>query len=116
MNKFLVAERLREAAAAVDKGWARGSFALDRDGGVISATHPEAVCWCAIGALQKVIPRRWDSHSDGELYARCLLAADQEAVITCPTVSGVATYNDMIAEFADDVSSLLRRAAARQVM
>jgi hypothetical protein len=46
-----VADKLREAKALVAKGWTRGDWAKDAQGEPVFEREPEAVCWCASGAL-----------------------------------------------------------------
>lgn len=47
---------LREAAALIEQPgrWSKGFYALYADGGACDPLDPEAVCWCALGAIVKV--------------------------------------------------------------
>ena len=44
-----------------EKNWTRGAFARTENGVHINPNHPEAVCWCLMGAKSKC-------YSDGDYY------------------------------------------------
>lgn len=44
-----VADKLREAKALIERGWTQGVSMRDAKGAV--CLPPEAVCWCAYGAM-----------------------------------------------------------------
>lgn len=50
---------LRRALKYIRKGWTRGAFARDREGNVCDETSRRAVCWCAVGAIQRASPNDW---------------------------------------------------------
>lgn len=51
VSKVLIAAR---AVIADPKNWTKGSFAKDANGHKRYAIAPEAVCWCALGAVMRV--------------------------------------------------------------
>lgn len=60
---------LREARGVLERGWTQGSFARDANAYSVSSKNPDATCWCAAGAIQKVVgcPEAyfiWDAISD----------------------------------------------------
>ena len=58
MTRAENAARLLEAAAGhIERGWTTGANARDGRGHPVSSEKPEAVCWCAQGAMAKVA---WD--------------------------------------------------------
>jgi hypothetical protein len=50
-NKVL--KVLRTARGLVNKGWTTGSLAKNKAGKKVPVKSPEAVCFCAIGALRR---------------------------------------------------------------
>jgi hypothetical protein len=51
-----VADKLREARALIERGWTQGHFARDEDGYPEHEGSPDAVCWCAMGAMSAADP------------------------------------------------------------
>lgn len=51
-----VADVLERAADLIDEPgrWTRGHIARNSAGEGVPADHPAAVCWCAVGALERV--------------------------------------------------------------
>lgn len=45
---------LRDAKAKIEQGWCQRALARDASGDWVHARGPEAVQWCALGALQAV--------------------------------------------------------------
>lgn len=62
-----VARILRDAADLIEPPgrWTRGTLARDEHGLPVAAESPDAVCWCALGAVQRVASAdtnaRWDA-------------------------------------------------------
>lgn len=56
MTGLSVAEVLNRAADLLtpEGAWTQGAGARDRDGRALVAPHPNAVCWCAFGAIAQV--------------------------------------------------------------
>jgi hypothetical protein len=50
----VVADKLREARALVERGWTQNVFARTADGNATYVENAEAVCFCTIGALYHV--------------------------------------------------------------
>lgn len=46
-------KKLDEAIKLLEAGWCKGSEAKTADGRNVPVEHPEAVCFCAVGALRK---------------------------------------------------------------
>lgn len=44
------------AAERVRKGWAQGAMALDARGEEVEVNSRRAVCWCLLGAVERVSP------------------------------------------------------------
>lgn len=49
-----VADKLREARALIERGWTQEEFARSKTGRTVKTNSPQAVCWCAYGALIQV--------------------------------------------------------------
>lgn len=51
---------LKEARALIEdpSHWTQGELARDADGCLTEVLSPSAVCWCSIGALEKVSTKR----------------------------------------------------------
>lgn len=49
------AECLRWAAKLIRKGWCKGHEAEDKEGNIVLPQSPEAVKWCALGAIHCVV-------------------------------------------------------------
>lgn len=45
-----------KAVDYIKKGWTQGAFARKADGSPTYSLDPEAVCWCAFGALNMAYP------------------------------------------------------------
>jgi len=58
MENEVILKIIRDARDLIsdESRWTRGSFARDRQGYYVQTKSPEAVCWCAVGALIKCIP------------------------------------------------------------
>ena len=53
-----------KAVIADPKHWTQGWYAHNADGFDVGSCEPEAVCWCSVGALDKV------AHEEGAVDAR----------------------------------------------
>ena len=49
------AEMLRNAAKLVNGGWGRGAAATDKNGNSVNYYRPDAVCFCATGAISRSV-------------------------------------------------------------
>lgn len=38
------------------EAWTKGAAARDRDGRSVDFNHPDAICWCVTGAIEKCYP------------------------------------------------------------
>jgi hypothetical protein len=84
-------EHLEKAKALLSDPtkWAKGQYAKDKDGHVVSVFAPQAVSWCADGAL-------WFFFDQGPSFASTYL----DRVIPPPFV-GVPAYNDALTSHSD---------------
>jgi hypothetical protein len=62
--------------------WTKGQYAKDADGWVTDACHPDAHCWCSLGALDRCTP-------DEETYMRA-----RQYLGLAVKFKGVTTFND----------------------
>jgi hypothetical protein len=49
-----IADKLDDARALIEKGWCQKDYAQDRCGSGIWYDDPQAVCYCAVGAIRAV--------------------------------------------------------------
>ncbi len=97
-----VSEVLSRAADLLEKpgAWIQGPVARNEKGRDVFARSPDAVCWCAMGAI-KASTREYQ----GELYLEAVEAAD-------PFMSGcVPVFNDAPGRTQAEVVSALRAAS-----
>lgn len=52
---------LLEAANLVDRGWTQHAYARGKDRYPIDPQSPDAVCWCALGAMRSAGPPEGDT-------------------------------------------------------
>ncbi|MGE0289088.1 MAG: hypothetical protein AB7I42_22820 [Bradyrhizobium sp.] len=89
---------LRDAAALVERGWTQGAWARNAAGNGVFYDAPDAVRWCAIGAI-------WADDKDRRWGA--LLALGRHVGIE------VSAWNDLPGRTADEVLAALRDCADR---
>lgn len=73
------------------QSWTQHKYARDSDGRAVPGESEQAVCWCAIGALQRVSTLINDKRFNQEASA-CLLAAIKPD--SSMGLISVARYND----------------------
>lgn len=103
-----LAEVLRAARERVAEGWTQGAMARDERGEETEPTESEAVCYCALGALESIDR---GSRSVGAFVLRLALP---RFVLGCAPDSMVANFNDDPATTQADVLALFDRAIAAE--
>lgn len=95
-------EALLKAAALIEQPgrWTQGSYAKDRNGFPVSHTSKEAICFCMMGAVYKVVPYKEDNLLSG---VRSLLR---------PIIGDAGPFNDAPGRTAQEVAEAMRKAAA----
>lgn len=90
---------LLEAAELIEQPgkWTQGAFARDHGGDGTAFCDPDAVCWCAEGAIAKVA-------------GGCGTASSALAALGIVT-GGIYSYNDAPGRMASEVASKMREAA-----
>ncbi len=109
MNKLEILKGARETIAT--KGWAKGFFAYDSNGGLCRGWYKDACKFCALGAVEHVISEAgWRENA---LLISSVWDALQEALPQTDDEdnAGIAEFNDS-AESVDDVLVLFDRAIA----
>lgn len=98
------AQVLREAAALVERGHCKEHFAVTKGGDVTWGDYPDAVAWCALGAMDAVCPR--DAR-------RNVAGATMEARTALREVVGqpLDDWNDAHERTAAEVAAAMRKAA-----
>lgn len=56
-REILIAAR---ALIAAPEGWTQGEYARDADGCAVDPDNPDAVCFCALGAIERACERGID--------------------------------------------------------
>ena len=77
-----------QAVIADPRRWTQDVYAKDAEGQVTKTLSPDAVCWCSLGALEKV------AHEENANGA-CFAATEYLAVVSeeCG-YSGISDFND----------------------
>lgn len=98
---------LKAARAKIEKpeNWTQGHLALRSDGRIVGPDNPEAVCWCAEGAIRAVSRK-----TKGDFNAA--YAALQDA-LPSQYVGYVHVFNDDICTAHGGVLSVFDRAIAK---
>lgn len=94
---------LRDAAALVRRGLAKGVFAKDNQGEPRSAYSAFAAQWCVIGAIQRAAHARSASPAPAIRAVACMIGA--------PTLASMFAWNDAPERTGEDVAKALERAA-----
>lgn len=98
-----VATVLRDAAELVNRGWTQGDYARDAAGHEVDPRDPEAVCWCAQGAI-------WKAGCTAEFQAISVLCTH---INDTPGwyVDTVIAWNDHPDRTAEEVATTMRECA-----
>lgn len=104
-------ELLKKARTYVVQGWCVGAPAKTLSGMICHAKHPDAVSWCALGALWAPLP---------DFNASILEATNSQRLITeacniLKALSGeeeIFDYNDAPGRTKEDILELLDQAIA----
>jgi hypothetical protein len=107
-------EILRKAAGILSEpgAWGQGDYARDAKGAIIDTIEagdplpPEAVCFCAAGAIWKAGGKGWS-----KLDASCLYL--QGVLDTHDAYEPIASWNDAEGRTAEDVVAKMLEAAAK---
>ena len=113
MNTVEALKAAKEIIATPEK-WCREYYAMDATGACISALSEEAVCFCALGALQRVCIVDLDKCNDyGALYADTASVLYRAIKNSIKKFCDVASFNDT-ATHADVIAMFDRAIAAEE--
>jgi hypothetical protein len=101
-------EVFQEARARITRGWTRVVAARDKQGNGVAASDPEAVCWCALGAVRAAmgaidLDMTLISDTLGDLYRGALVETGFRTVVG---------FNDTLTTTVDDVLAFFDRILA----
>jgi hypothetical protein len=65
-----VAGKLREARALIERGWCKEAYARGTSGRKVNSQGRSAVCFCAVGAINRVGKYGWDFSPERDLLKR----------------------------------------------
>jgi hypothetical protein len=101
---------LQEAQALVRKGWCRGAMARDSVGDAVPYLSDEAVAFCVVGALEKVLLGVDKDSSPGQpsLYMR--LRSQAVRALTSVTGLSPAAFNDTHGRTQKEILQLFSQA------
>ena len=114
------AERdLVAAAEVVDRGWCQGTLAKDRHGAGVMSCDPDAVAWCANGAVYRAVEgpagivlmsNEALARADAalELLAQRVDFVGQHSLDPLDPATVVARWNDAAGRTAAEVAAMLR--------
>ena len=77
-----------KAVIADPRRWVQGVYAKDAEGQVIGTLSPDAVCWCSLGALEKV------AHEENTYSTHSTAAGYLSKVSDECGYSGIPDFND----------------------
>jgi hypothetical protein len=109
MKALRTAADLRAARERIAHGWTQGAFARDAAGNVTEDKRPDAVCFCALGALQL------DWYSD-QPSVEALANAVEVVPVGCSPLTIISPFtivshfNDLPTTTQADVLALFDRA------
>ena len=116
-----IAEIGQQAAAYVERGWTQNYAAVNTSAYPIEPNGPEAVAWCAYGALCAVVDSTVDEPSDELEEITSHLASLLPATVHSASkfmenshnadVHVVASWNDAGGRTAGEVAAVLRSLA-----
>lgn len=79
-------------AIANPENWIQGYYAFDKDRSPVGrGTHPSAVCFCSIGALQKVVGYSDDASKE---FLNARKVREVTKVLTIAAGVAIVDYND----------------------
>ena len=96
---------LQEAHSLIEKGWTQKVFALDTNGKEIDPMSPGARCWCASGAVWKVV-----GNDAAEAYTSACSILDN---LVCSNFNNVTEFNDCPETTQSDVLHIFEKAIER---
>jgi hypothetical protein len=100
-----VREVLLAAAETCERGWCRGSFALDETGDCVCSSSSVAVAWCVRGAI----------HRNAPTFALCDAAIDSfQQHLDSAGLGHAMEWNDQSGRTQAEVVAALRAAAEAQ--
>jgi hypothetical protein len=100
--QILIAAR---ALIANSENWTKRFMARDKDGKPVRSTVPEAVCWCALGALRRIC---------GSTFGEPAEILNEEMGFSITAFNDLHTHAEVLAAFdrAIAAADLLARASA----
>lgn len=102
---------LRHASEKIERGWIQGALARDHAGQIVGPHSPDAVCWCAAGAITCVAVRLTGSEMGRYIHleemARALLCTH----LGLRYSQTITVWNDSISRTKAEVVDAMRSAA-----
>lgn len=99
---------LRRAARIVKRGWVRDAYALDANGDDVDVKSPDAVGFCAWGAVKRA---SFDLGMSRMRVSTVLRSAAVRKKIQFGNTRSVVVFNDEVAKDADEVADALLKLA-----
>lgn len=96
-----IAAEMLQLFGGDERRWTKHLRARDACGAMTQPERPEAVCWCLVGAFNRVTSKRRMRRADREEFVRALEAR-------VGTLASVASWNDAPARTFSDIQELLR--------
>jgi len=97
---------LEHAASLIEKGWCQGAFAKDKNGKPVVAASPEAVAWCAAGAVMRAMHDKNTWHLSGQIWGAIKSVIGTEQHFSAWGEEKGRQKTDILAVFAAAVSKL----------
>ncbi len=93
------------------ESWCTGAPAEDADGNSVAALHPEAVRWCALGAIQRAYPPwQWGEAIDNLLRALSVSEKGLAQMNSSDKACSLMEWNDDSQSSFQEISATLSSA------
>lgn len=104
-NKEEIRAVVQAARNLIEKpeNWTQRAFARDSNGRITDHTSESAICWCASGALGKVIRQ---DHNDDYDYEAMWGAVSEYLPLNIPTLNDEGTHTDILNMFDSVLADL----------
>ena len=90
----------------IEKGWTQGEIARNESGYCVPASDPDAVCWCAVGAIGAAYPIDKTMHPDYLEARDSIRRVLSESGVEC----SISEWNDDPRRTKEEVLDLFRKA------
>ena len=102
MSKTKVSTVLTRALKRIKKGWCQENYAIDKNGEDVDPCGDKAVAWCALGAIDSIIPNEFSIINDCE-----------KTLLSMIKGNSISHWNDAKKRTKEEVVALFEKAIAK---